>query len=258
MKYIYKQKHLNDYKIKSNSSPYCLKYNNFYKYFLLSIWISLVVLQLVYMMVFAIYYHDTALWRYLSIHVCSLPMYLLPILIFSNPKTKLHQIVFNFTFITVFICAVTFVIGFATPNIFDKQWYIDDKTAVYFAYHTYIWHSLLLLLFIYLVVFRFERMYSKLNWQLFILILIVNIYIFFMAQILRVAGYDSGSIIWIEYNHDLQPIFDWCNHNPYITNTVVFFLTLAVYEGVYFAYFYIEKFIQRLYYKKHFFKIKSI
>jgi nicotinamide riboside transporter PnuC len=84
-------------------------------------------------------------------------------------------------------------------------------------------------------------MYPKLNLHLALLIFLVNLYIFFIAEILRVAGLSNSSVAWILYNHDLNPIFTWCKQNPYLTNLVLFIFTVIVYEGSYFGYFYIER-----------------
>jgi hypothetical protein len=242
VKYLFKRHHWFHTFEKSHDNYYCnVDQNQFNKIFLLVIWILLVVLEIIKMMIFAILYKDNRLWIYLSIHVCSLALYLLPILIFTSASTKLHKIVFNFTFVTLFLCTVSFMIGFDTPDILAKNYFNETTGNVFYAYHSYFWHILLVLIFAYLVIFRFETMYYKFNLQIFFFIFMVNFYIFFMTEILRAAGLPMSSVAWILYNHDLEPFFTWCGHNPYLTNFLLFILTSLIYEGSYFSYFYIEK-----------------
>jgi hypothetical protein len=177
-------------------------------------------------------------------------LYLLPILIFSKPNSKTHKIAFNFLVVTMFICSIAFAIGADTPDILDNS----PTTPRFYMYHSYVWHMLLVILFVYLVVFRFEgAMYSKINLQVSIFIFIFNLVIFFYSEILVAANIDGSQ--WIIYNHDIEPIFGWCNQNPYLTNFVIFILIVVLYTGVYFAYFYIERTIRRKWYKKHNLKI---
>jgi hypothetical protein len=148
------------------------------------------------------------------------------------------------------LCTVAFAAGLDTPDIFN------NGAPIFYLYHTFTWHILLVMLFVYFVVFRFEgSMNAKLNRQLFIFIFLFNLFIFFYMEIFRSADIRVASVQWILYNHDIQPIFDWCHQDPYLTNFVVFIATTCLYEGVYFAYFYIERAIRRNWYKKHKLKI---
>jgi hypothetical protein len=84
---------------------------------------------------------------------------------------------------------------------------------------------------------------------------LTNAYIFMFAQLFALMGDYAGQ--WILYNHEFEPIFSWCHQNEYLSNTVLFAFTLLVYEGTYFAYFYIEKAICKLSQKKRLAKHQS-
>jgi hypothetical protein len=233
-------------KLTSNPPPNKLIVNKLvnlkiHQIILFSIWILLLILEITKYIIYSYIWHDHRIWLYLSIHICSLPMYLLPILIFTKSTSKFHKVIFNFLFITAFICLVSFAIGFDTPDLFDKN-YWDSEQSKFYAFHSYIWHSLLVLIFVYLSVFQVERLHLKINLPVFLLILGVNIYIFFFAEILKAAGISGAE--WILYNQDDTGIFksinSWCK-SLYLTNFILLICTTIVYEGCYFAYFYIDK-----------------
>lgn len=129
-----------------------------YKIFLIVVWVASLIIEIIKCSWYASL-HDNRIWLYLPLHVCSLSLFLLPILIFTKSNTKLHQVSLNFTLITLFLCTVTFAFGIDTPNIVSAT----SDTPIFYAYHSYTWHILLTILFAYFVIFGKERMYRKLH-----------------------------------------------------------------------------------------------
>ncbi|MDR2557811.1 MAG: hypothetical protein LBC33_03165 [Mycoplasmataceae bacterium] len=202
--------------------------------------IFLIVIELSKQFFLSLYWHDTRLFNYIPAHISSLPMYLFAILVFANPNSKFYKIINNFLIITLFIITVSFALAQTTPLLCAEEF---AKQEIYLVFHSYIWHTSIVVMYAFFAIFRPIRMQSGVNTLTVMTIIAVNFIIFWFCEVASAANIPY--VLFVIYNQNLGFIYDLVGQSQLWYNLVAFILVLIVYVGFYYLYCYCQQLFEK-------------
>ncbi|MDR2654127.1 MAG: hypothetical protein LBB39_02360 [Mycoplasmataceae bacterium] len=208
-------------------------------FILLSFWLVLVGLEMWKYFVYA-FKKDQDINTYFPIHICSIPLFFIPLFLFSPLKSTFNKVIWNFLFVSMFLSMASTAVGMATHD-FEEQLNGPFK---YGGFISYTYHIGICLVFFYCVFFINPKTIKGVDWQSIVLIIGVNLFVLIEAIVTSIADFPGNS--WLVYNKKFEPFWTLCNKNEVNADILGFFTVIIIFVASLYVWMYFGDLVKKI------------